>query len=188
MLVVEPQLFGMPAGVWQQLISILVLMILLIPSAIGDYQRQKVPNWLSMSGWVLGPLIAWSCTGLNGMFDAFLGLGFMAAIFLPLWFINWFGAADVKLIGSVGALTGVSDAPAMLLGVMLAGLLMAITMLFYKRAFYPLWRSMIISRGKEQGSDKAGASDFKKASERVVVPYAVPIAFGTMLTTLYLLL
>ncbi len=181
-------MFGLQVGVLQQLFSILALMILLIPSAIGDYQRQKVPNWLSMSGWVLGPLIAWSCTGLGGMVDALLGLGFMAAIFLPLWFIHWFGAADVKLIGSVGALTGVSDAPAMLLGVLLTGLLMSITMLFYKRVFYPLWRSMSISRGGEQGCDEAGASDFKKASERVVVPYAVPIAFGTMLTTLYLLL
>lgn len=184
----EPQLFGMQADIWQQLISILVLMILLIPSAIGDYQRQKVPNWLSMSGWVLGPVIALGCTGFGGMFDALLGLGFMAAIFLPLWFIHWFGAADVKLIGSVGALTGISDAPAVLLGVLFAGLILAIAMLFYKRALYPLWHSMIMSRGGKEGSGEESVPDSRKASERMVVPYAVPIAFGTMLTILYLLL
>lgn len=174
----------MQAGVWQQLISILVLMILLIPSAIGDYQRQKVPNWLSMSGWVLGPLIAWGCTGLTGMFDALLGLGFMTALFFPLWFIHWFGAADVKLMGTVGALTGVSDAPAVLLGVLFTGLVLALTMLFYRRGLYPLWHRMVIRRG----GAGAGLSDPGREDDRMVIPYAVPIAFGTMLTILYLLL
>jgi len=179
LLVVEPQWFWMQASVWQQLISILVLMILLIPSAIGDYQRQKVPNWLSMSGWVLGPVIAWGCTGLTGMSDALLGLGFMAALFFPLWLLHWFGAADVKLLCSVGALTGIDDAPAVLLGVLLAGLVLGSLMLLYKRGLYPLWRHMM---GAVQDSET------DHDSERIVVPYAVPIAFGTMLTILYLLL
>ena len=177
----------MQAAVWQQLISILVLMILLIPSAIGDYQRQKVPNWLSMSGWILGPLIAWGCTGLSGMSDALLGLGFMAALFFPLWFIRWFGAADVKLMGTVGALTGITDAPAVLLGVLLAGLVLALTMLLFKRGLNPLWHYMVMSRGGVEVSAKASVSGSSNVSERMVIPYAVPIAFGTMLTILYLL-
>ena len=180
----EPMWSGMHAGLWQQLISVLVLVIILIPSAIGDYQRQKVPNWLSMSGWVLGPVIAFSCTGLSGMFDALLGLFFMETLFFPLWFIRWFGAADVKLMGTVGAFAGIDDAPAVLMGVLLAGLLLALTMLLYRRGLYPLWHRIIISRG----GAGTGLSDPGKGYDRMVIPYAVPIAFGTMLTILYLLL
>ena len=178
----------MQAGVWQQLISILILMVLLIPSAIGDYQRQKIPNWLSMSGWILGPVIAWSCTGLMGLSDALLGLGFMIALFIPLWFVHWFGAADVKLMGSVGALTGIADAPAVLLGVLLAGLVLALIMLLYKRVLYPLWSRMVMRYDKNAGGAEVGVVDSSKVNERMVIPYAVPIAFGTMLTILYLLL
>ena len=179
---VELQWFGMKATAWQQMISILVLMILLIPSAIGDYQRQKVPNWLSMSGWILGPMIAWGCTGLSGMSDALLGLGFMGALFFPLWLLNWFGAADVKLMGSVGALTGITDAPAVLLGVLLVGLVLGSSMLLYKRGLYPLWQRMVRRGGVVHDSET------DPVSEPMVVPYAIPIAFGTMLTILYLLL
>lgn len=179
---IEPQWFGMQASAWQQLISILVLMVMLVPSAIGDYQRQKVPNWLSMSGWILGPVVAWGCTGLSGVSDALLGLGFMVALFFPLWMLHWFGAADVKLMGSVGALTGIADAPAVLLGVLLAGLVLGSSMLLYKRGLYPLWKRMVRRSGAVHDFD----TDL--VSEPIVLPYAIPIAFGTMLTILYLLL
>ncbi|MCW8918982.1 MAG: prepilin peptidase [Gammaproteobacteria bacterium] len=165
---------SMRSGVWQQLSTILLLMVVLVPAAIGDYQRHRVPNWLSMSGWVIAPLVAWLFAGLTGIGDSLLGLGLMLVLILPLWLIHWFGAADVKLIGTVGAFVGLSDSLLVLFGILLTGLAMALLLLL-GRAFFS---------SKQSGSGQSGKGGVAK--EGIVLPYAIPIAFGTLLTLLYL--
>jgi prepilin peptidase CpaA len=162
------------SDVWQQLSSIHLLMVILIPAAIGDYQRQRVPNWLTMSGWLMAPLIAWLFSGLNGVGESLLGLALMLLLLLPLWLVGWFGAADVKLMGTVGAFVGLSDSLLVLFGILLAGLAMALLLLL-RRFFFS---------SKQSGSGQSGKGG--AAKEGIVLPYAIPIAFGTMLTLLYL--
>lgn len=181
---------GIQLDVWHQLSSILFLMTVLIPAAIGDYQHQKIPNWLTMSGWIIGPLLGLLFAGLPGLTGSLLGLGFMVGLMFPLWVIHWFGAADVKLLGSVGAVVGFSWAPKVLLGVMVTGLVFSLAAMAYRRRL-PLalhWlilgnlgemmKSIISRPGEVQSS--------MSAREQDAIPYAIPIAFGTMLTILYL--
>ena len=179
-------------SVWHQLIVIQLLMVVLTPAAIGDYQRQKVPNWLSMPGWIVGPLVAWCCAGGSGLSDSLLGLLFMVGLFFPLWMFHWFGAADVKLMGTVGAFVGISDAPVVLLGVVLAGLVMSLLILLYRKSLFTSLRNFIsvlkdifmsiwmkVRWGRELQLPV-------EATEQIAIPYAIPIALGTMLTLLYL--
>lgn len=180
-------------NVWRQLTSILCLMVILVPSAIGDYQRRQVPNWLSMSGWVIAPVTAGVFTGLGGLGDSLLGLALMIALLFPLWMAHWFGAADVKLIGTVGAFVGVSDSFIVLLGILITGMVMALALLLYKRRFHVTRNFSILnalnrwSPWGRKGSESSPLVGGGVASEeRIVLPYAIPIAFGTMLTVLYL--
>jgi prepilin peptidase CpaA len=167
---------GLP-GVWLPLSSILLLMVVLIPAAISDYREQKVPNWLTMSGWVVAPLVAGMFAGFVGVGNSLLGLGLMLVLMLPLWLIHWFGAADVKLIGTVGAFVGLDDSLLVLFGILLTGLVMAVFLLLKK------WLLIAASRVL---SEKRGMDVRDGARESVELPYAVPIAFGTMFSLLYL--
>lgn len=177
--------FGLRMDIWQQLISLLFLMVILIPAALGDLKQQKVPNWLSMSGWILGPLLALSCTGVSGLTDAILGLGFMVVLLFPLWMLHLFGAADVKLMGTVGSLSGISAAPTILLGVLLVGMLMSIALLVYKRRLIGVLFRLMTNPGEIFGKRGVGSRESELTSG-IILPYAIPIAFGTMLTILYM--
>lgn len=179
--------------VWRQLTSILCLMVILVPAAIGDYQRQKVPNWLSMSGWIVAPVVAAVCTGLDGVADSLLGLVLLVVLLFPLWMIHWFGAADVKLIGTVGAFVGVSDSLIVLLGIFITGLVMSVALLLYKRRLIFTLNALILKLLMQTPWGGGGPAIHIPLSdvdseEKIVLPYAIPIAFGTMLTILYLLL
>jgi prepilin peptidase CpaA len=181
--------FALKPDVWRQLTSILCLLVILVPSAIGDYQRQKIPNWLSMSGWIIAPALAGLCTGSDGVEDSLLGLGLMVVLLFPLWMLHWFGAADVKLIGTVGAFVGVSDSLSVLLGIFVTGLLMSIVVLLYKRRLLLTLNALTILLSSRWGGRVSniplGGVDNE---EPIILPYAIPIAFGTMLTILILLL
>jgi prepilin peptidase CpaA len=173
------------SDVWQQLSSILLLMVILIPAAIGDYQRQRVPNWLTMSGWLMAPLIAWLFGGLAGVGESLLGLALMLLLLLPLWLVGWFGAADVKLMGTVGAFVGVSDCLPVMFGVLLTGMVMALLFLLYKGQLFAMLRGLMPRVGARRHKESSLERE-SSVSERLILPYAIPIAFGTMLSILYL--
>ena len=178
--------YGFRPSFWYQLTAILYLMIVLIPAAIGDYRHQKIPNVLTMSGWLVGPLAGYFFVGLTGVGDSLLGLLFMLGIMFPLWIIHWFGAADVKLLGSVGAMVGIGAAPQILLGVMLAGMLFAIIKLLYQRrmvSFLFRMRSGQLFSGGIKHPTQGGESEEAGGGH---IPYAIPIGFGTLLTLLYI--
>ena len=153
-------------------------MVILIPAALGDYQRQKVPNWLSMSGWVAGPVLALALTGPQGFYHAVLGVGFMVLILVPLWMLGWFGAADVKLMGTVGGLTGLAAAPKILLGVLLAGMVFSLLVIGIRR-LKRTHANQRITCGDCPEHEGSG-------TRKIVIPYAIPIAFGTLITILYM--
>lgn len=177
---------GLHLSVWHQLTSILFLMVVLIPAAIGDYQRQKIPNWLSMSGWVVGPIVGVLFSGFNGLADALLGLAFMVGIMFPLWMIHWFGAADVKLLGSIGAVVGFTWAPEVLLGVMLTGMVISLAVLVYRRQLPLFFHGAFLVHMIKSINTQGETQQNMPGAERGAIPYAIPIAFGTMLTILYL--
>lgn len=139
----------------------------------------------------MAPAVAGLCTGLDGVVDSLLGLALMVALLFPLWMIHWFGAADVKLIGTVGAFVGVSDSLIVLLGILVTGLLMSLVLLIYKGRLFLTLNTLILKLLMQTPWGGGGRrihiplSDMD-SEDRIILPYAIPIAFGTMLTILFL--
>jgi prepilin peptidase CpaA len=86
---------------------LLVLLALLIGAAVYDVRYRKIPNWLSMSGIVLGFAINFAIgPPEGGVLFALKGFAAGFGLYLLLYVLRAMGAGDVKLMGAVGALVG----------------------------------------------------------------------------------
>ncbi|MGD0963723.1 MAG: A24 family peptidase [Candidatus Acidiferrales bacterium] len=90
-------------------------------AALLDGRTRRIPNWLTVSGFLAGMLVHAALGGWLGLLIALEGAGLGLAILLPLVFLRALGAGDWKLIGALGALVG----PQMLWFVLFASVLVA---------------------------------------------------------------
>jgi prepilin peptidase CpaA len=92
---------------------LLVLCLAMIASAVIDWWKFKVPNWLTLplivTGWLLGLChnFDWlAATGAGGIGAALAGTFFACALLLPVYAIGGMGAGDVKMTMGFGSWTG----------------------------------------------------------------------------------
>ena len=85
----------------------ILLMVLVITAAIFDIRSRRIPNWLTLSGILLGlglnALLAYPYP-LEGLKYSGLGMLFAFAVYFVLYLIHAMGAGDVKLMAAVGAI------------------------------------------------------------------------------------
>ena len=87
--------------------TIVVLLVAVVTLAgIYDIRFRKIPNWLNVTGVILGLVTNTLLGGWHGLSHALLGLGLALFLYLPLYAIRGMGAGDVKLMAAIGALAG----------------------------------------------------------------------------------
>ncbi len=100
----------------------LLLALLVLISAFYDIRWRRIPNWVTLPGWVVGfalnafvDPIGYYLTD-QPVADHWRGLqfalfGFLAAmlVYFPLYLLRGMGAGDVKLMAAIGALVGWRD-------------------------------------------------------------------------------
>lgn len=86
--------------------SAVVLAVLTGIAACTDMEARRIPNWLNLSGLIVGFALNLFLYGSAGLKNSALGLGVALLIYLPLFIIKGMGAGDVKLMAAVGALVG----------------------------------------------------------------------------------
>jgi prepilin peptidase CpaA len=80
--------------------------LLVVVAAGYDLRFRRIPNWLNLSGIVLGFGLNALLFQLSGTAQAGQGMLLAFAIYLPFYFLRGMGAGDVKLMAAVGALVG----------------------------------------------------------------------------------
>jgi prepilin peptidase CpaA len=165
-----------------------VLFVLLVIAAVSDVRRQRIPNWLTLGGLAfgLGYSVFVPFWGQHGVLWALAGAGVGFAVLFPLWLLRLTGAGDVKLMAMAGALLGLEAAPLALIGSLAAGGVCAIA--FALR--HGNLRIMLgnVARMLHLGGIAVAAG----VPVRIAttgwgsvgrLPYGVPIALGTITTT-----
>lgn len=169
-----------------ELLTPLTTALVLIPAAMIDYKEHRIPNVLSLVGWLMGPILYTVFLGLDGLRESLTGLAILLLLGFPLWLIHWMGAGDVKLMAGVGALVGAGKAPQVFLGIVITGLLLGVALLLRKRQFRLRMRRVLAAIGLTFLM-KEVFSPIDNSQKPIVMPYGIPIAFGTLLTELYIM-
>lgn len=172
----------------RELTMIFLLALIVLPAAWIDFRQRRIPNELCLAGILLGlayHLLHAGVAGLGLSFSAFL-LAFAAGF--PLWVLGWMGAGDVKLVAAVGAIVSMKLLLPVLAGITLAGGVVAFVYLVVLRAqdepLYVIMASSIFS-GKEGEATERPAREIAPAMPKGI-PYAIPVALGSLAAIVYL--
>lgn len=87
--------------------TLILLALLIVCAAYFDIRYHRLPNWLTVSGMVVGIGHAFILKGLAGLLFSLAGLAAGFAAMLILHLFKAVEAGDVKLFAALGALTGI---------------------------------------------------------------------------------
>jgi prepilin peptidase CpaA len=170
-----------------------ILVVLLLLCSFEDARNKIIPNKYTMPALLAGFVLMTMNSGLDGLRNSFLGflLGFLI-FFLPFIF-GLMGAGDVKLMAAIGALKGFTFTAYSLLASGIAGGIMVIIYALYKKQLLktiinmfgimikPIVRVIYLNTGNKLAEKIHNY--FEKARnehEELYIPYAIPIAVGTI--------
>jgi prepilin peptidase CpaA len=164
-----------------------VLFTLLVVAAVSDVRHKRIPNWLTLSGLAFGLLYSafvpfW---GRHGFLWALGGAGVGFGVLFPMWLLRLTGAGDVKLMAMTGALLGLHAIPLALAGSVAAGGVCAIVFALRHGNLRAMLGNVlrIVHLGGiavTAGVPVRMATTAPGSAGRL--PYAIPIALGTILT------
>ena len=161
---------------------VILLLIILLPAAAFDYRYHRIPNIVSLSGWVIGPVLYALSDTLPGVSSSLYGFLLIFAFALPLYVLGWMGAADVKLMASVGAIVGIEYASTVFLGIVVTGAVMGIVMLLHSKLLKNSFQRYGAMLGLGLALKKPIYLEPNEQEQKVIMPYALPIALGTFLS------
>src|SRR5438309_11683908 len=93
-----------------------------------DLRSHRIPNWLTVSGLLVGIGSNTLVSGWSGMKASLLGAAVGLALLLPFVLLRSLGAGDWKLAGALGAFTGPGVLIDLLLGSVFVAGLMAVAL------------------------------------------------------------
>jgi prepilin peptidase CpaA len=162
----------------------MTLLALLVAAAIYDVRYRRIPNWLTVSGVVVGFLV----NGLigvpeGGLLFALEGLAVGFGVYLVLYVLRAMGAGDVKLMAAVGAMAGYQRWFGIFFVTALVGGVMALVMVIVRRRLgKTLWNvGFILSEMGHLRPAYVGKEELDVRSPRAMgLPHGAVIAVATV--------
>jgi prepilin peptidase CpaA len=146
-----------------------------------DWRSRRIPNWLTVPGFLIGVSVNVLAGGWAGLKTSLLGAGLGLLVLLPFVFLRSLGAGDWKLAGALGAFVGWEVLIDLLMGSVLVAGVMALGLVIYKRRFKETLRnigrllaSMLSLRMPEAEVSLDNPQSLK-------VPYGVALGLTTLL-------
>lgn len=180
----------MTPGEWLMVVAVVGFTLV---AAILDYRTKKLPNWLTVPGFVAAlvyhAVMGASTGGWTGLgwalANALGGFAVGFGILLVLWLIGSGGAGDVKLMGALGAWLGAAATLQVFLVstvFVLLGSLLVLTANFLGRGMQRT-KDRYLSTGTRPSIRGASSEelDRQRRVHRRLMPYGVPVALATWL-------
>ena len=117
-------------------------MLLSLIAGWTDWRSRRIPNWLTVPGFLIGLTANTVLVGWSGTKNSLLGAGLGLTLLLPFVLLNSLGKGDWKFAGALGAFTG----PGLLLDLLFASVfvagIMALALVIYKRRLLQTLRNI----------------------------------------------
>jgi Flp pilus assembly protein protease CpaA len=107
-----------------------------------DMRWRRIPNWLTVPGFVVGVAASSTLGGWSGLKTSLLGSGLAFALLLPFWLLRSLGAGDLKFATALGAYFGPGRLIDILIGSIFVAGLMALGLVIYKRRLLETMRNI----------------------------------------------
>jgi prepilin peptidase CpaA len=170
-------------GADHQAIRFVIVAILCLWACGEDLRRRRIPNWLTVGAAVGAVVFSLLAEGLPGGGLAVAGWATGAALLFPWFALGGMGAGDVKLVAALGAWLGPWSALWVVLYTAVAGGVLAVIVSlahgYLRTAFRNLWR--LLGYWRVVGVRPLPELTLN-AGKGPRLPYAVPIAIGTLVT------
>ena len=163
-----------------QTVADVALTGLVCTAAWLDFTTHRIPNWLTVTG-LAAALTLRAPLGLAAVVSGLEGLGGALAVSLGLYALRAIGGGDVKLLAAVGAFFGFPAViSAFALMAVLGGAFALVSMV--RRGLLPLLIFNTVDLVKSWRSlGRAGQLRTLESPGALTIPYAVPIALGTLI-------
>jgi prepilin peptidase CpaA len=163
------------------------LVVLVLIAAVCDIRTRSIPNPVTICGAAVGLLLNISLSGWAGAKASLLGLALGFAIFLPLFLVRGMGGGDVKLMAAIGAIAGPSNTFIIFILTAITGGVLAVALVLWRGALSGTFRNLgfivtQLMQGKPPHQDRPDLTIDHPHSLKL--PYAVPIALGSLLSLL----
>ncbi len=162
----------------------IALAFLVLAAGFTDVRSRRIPNWLTLSGLVLGFGLRILFSGTAGAAQSGKGFGLALLIYLPLYLLRGMGAGDVKLMAAVGSLAGPENWLYIFLATAITGGFLSLVVIARKRRLrQTLINVSVLSTELIHLRAPAAALPALdvKSSTAMRLPHAVSIATGSLL-------
>jgi prepilin peptidase CpaA len=155
--------------------------ILAAIAGVTDWRNRRIPNWLTVTGLVVGIAANGFIGGWAGLKPSLLGAGLGLLVLLPFVLLRSLGAGDWKLAGALGACVGPAAlGDLLMMSIFVAGL-MAFGLVIYKRRLGETLRNIGHMLGSMARLHMPGQEVSLDNPQSLKVPYGVALALSTLL-------
>ena len=168
------------AGVGLKPALLAVAMILAMVAGWTDWRSRRIPNWLTVSGLLLGVAANGIAGGWSGLKTSLLGAGLGLLLLLPFVLVRSLGAGDWKLAGALGAIVGPGVLADLLIGSVFVAGIMALGLVIYKGRLKETLRNIARLLGSMVSLRMPGAEVSLDNPQSLKIPYGVALAVTTL--------
>ena len=156
--------------------------------AWSDCKYRKLPNYLTLPGVVVFPVVYYFHWGWQGVGMSLLG-GLIGGLFLLIpYLLRGAGAGDVKMLLAVGCLSGYPGVFTTLIATSVAGLILGAVMVAASKTDASRIRHWFRCCTDMRYDRKAGREALPElVKKKVRIPYGVAIAAGMLFSLLFTL-
>jgi prepilin peptidase CpaA len=164
-----------------KLIVLVPAVVLALIAGWTDWRSRRIPNWLTVPGFVVGISVNVLASGWIGLKTSLLGAGFGLLVLLPFVFLRSLGAGDWKLAGALGSLVGWAALADLLMGSVFVAGVMALGLVIYKRRFKETLRNIAGMLTSMFTLHMPRAEVSLDNPQSLKVPYGVALALTTLI-------